>query len=76
MVYQLKSVERSPAQYHMSSTISASVCSAEGVLAGKAFNAIAWGHLLRKGISIRSLCSIEDRSSFGPFNLGRKGHDI
>ena len=43
LVYQLKSVDRSPAQYQMSSTIKASL-SREGRAAdGYAFNAMACG---------------------------------
>ena len=42
LVYQLMSVDLSPAMYQISSTISARVSRAEGMFGGRAFTAIAW----------------------------------
>ena len=42
LVYQLKSVDLSPAQYQISSSISARFSRAVGTLLGNAFSAMAW----------------------------------
>ena len=48
LVYQEKSVDLSPAQYHMSSTRRPRFSSAVGALAGNALRAIALGKTERK----------------------------